>query len=151
MSTAAIQPPPLPPIDRVRVINRSARCFIFGVVGAIPCFGLGMVWLAFKLFRDVADETGERVKLYPLYLTSLVGVIAAAVCFTKDLPDGVLADAIVVLGAQFLFIRRQYFNNAPGEWNPARHLMYWGLALANLGLLLSTIVVMLAIYAINHS
>jgi hypothetical protein len=111
----------------VRVINRSVRCFIFGLVGAVPCFGMGMVWLAIKLYRDIAAETGEPVKLYPLYLTSAAGLCVAAVCFTNNLPDGVLADAIVMLGLQFLFIRRQYLKNAPAEWNPARHLMYWGL------------------------
>jgi len=29
--------------------------------------------------------------------------------------------------------------------------MYWGLGLANAGLILSAVVVMLAIYAVNHS
>jgi hypothetical protein len=66
------------------------------------------------------------------------------------LPDGFLADAIVVLGLQVLFLRRQYLRNAPAEWNPARHLMYWGLGLANLGSLLSTLLVALVCYALNH-
>src|SRR5580658_263244 len=98
MSDAVLQPLPLPPPDRVRVINRSVRCFIFGIVGAIPCFGLGMVWLAFKLYREVAAETGEPVKLYPLFLSSAAGVFLAAVCFLHDMQAGVLADAIVLLG-----------------------------------------------------
>jgi hypothetical protein len=150
MSDAALQPPPLLPPDRVRVINRSVRCFRFGIVGVIPCFGLGMVWLAFKLCRAVAAETGEPVKLYPLFLSSAVGVGLAAVHFLADMQEGVLADAIVLLGLQLFFLRRQYLKNAPAEWNPARHLMYWGILLANLGLLLSAVVVLLAIYAVNH-
>jgi hypothetical protein len=149
-AVAAIEPPPLPPPDPVRVINRSVRCFIFGLVGAVPCFGIGMVWLAIKLYRDIAAETGEKIKLYPLYVTSAAGLGVAAICFTNDLPDGVLADAIVMLGLQFLFIRRQYLKNAPAEWNPARHLMYWGLGLANTGLVLSVATAMLVIYAVNH-
>jgi hypothetical protein len=151
MSAAAIASPPQPPPDKVRVIHRSVRCFIFGLVGAVPCFGLGMVWLAFKLYRDIAAETGEPVTLYPLYLTSVSGVWLAAACGAYDLPDGVLADAIVLLVLQFLFIRRQYLRNAPAEWNPARHLMYWGLGLANLGLIFSAVTVLLVIYAVNHS
>jgi hypothetical protein len=151
MSAAAVASPPLPPPDKVRVINRSVRCFLFGLVGAVPCFGLGMVWLAFKLYRDIAAETGEQVKLYPLYLTTVSGVCVAAACGAYDLPGGVLADAIVLLGLQFLFIRRQYLQNAPAEWNPARHLMYWGLGLANLGLILSAVTVLLVIYLVNHS
>jgi hypothetical protein len=120
-------------------------------VGAIPGFGLGMAWLAFQLYRDIAAETGEPVQLYPLFLTSMSGLYLGVACCANDLPDGVLADAVVVLGLQFLFIRRQYRKNAPAEWNPARHLMYWGLGLANAGLNLSAVLVMLAAYVINHS
>jgi hypothetical protein len=149
MSAAALEPLPLPPPDRVRVIHRSVRCFLFGLVGAIPCFGLGMVWLAFKLYRDIAAETGEKVTLFPLHLTSLAGLAVAAFCLRNDLPDGILADALVLLGLQFLFLRRQYLKNAPAEWNPARHLMYWGLGLANTGLLLTAAVVLLVIRALN--
>lgn len=151
MNAPAIASPTLPPPDRVRLIRRSIRCFLFGLVGAIPCVGLGMVWLAIKLYRDIAAETGEKVQLYPLYVTSISGLYVAGTCFTFDLPDGVLADAVVLLVLQFLFIRRQYRKNAPAEWNPARHLMYWGLGLANAGLNLSAVVVMLAIYGVNHS
>jgi hypothetical protein len=151
MSAASVASPPLPPPDKARVIRRSVRCFIFGLVGAVPCFGLGMVWLAFKLYRDIAAETGERVQLYPLYLTSVSGVWMAAVCAVNDLPAGVLADAVVVLALQYLFLRRQYLRNAPAEWNPARHLMYWGLGLANLGSILSAVTVLLVIYLVNHS
>jgi hypothetical protein len=149
--SAAFELPSRPPSDRVRVINRSGRCFIFGVVGTMPCLGLGMVWLAFRLFRDIAAETGERVSLLPLYLTSVAGASVAVACVTNNLPDGLMADAAVLLGLQFLFLRRQYCKNAPAEWNPARHLMYWGLVLANAGLILSTLVALFLIYAINHS
>ena len=151
MSAAVHEPPPLPPIDRVRLIRRSIRCFIFGLVGAIPCLGLGMVWLAFKLYRDIAAETGERAQLYPLFLTSAAGLYMGVACCANDLPDGALAAAIVVLGLQLLFIRRQYRKNAPAEWNPARHLVYWGLGLANFGLIFSAVVVLLVTYGINHS
>jgi hypothetical protein len=151
MSATAVASPPLPPPDKVRVINRSVRCFIFGLIGAVPCFGLGMVWLAFKLYRDIAAETGEAVTLFPLYLTSAAGVGVGVACSVNNMPAGVLADAVVLLLLQFLFIRRQHLWNAPAEWNPARHLMYWGLGLANLGSILSAVTVMLAIYLVNHS
>ncbi len=151
MSPAALASPPPPPPDKVRVINRSVRCFIFGLVGAVPCFGLGMVVLAFKLYRDIACETGERIRLFPLYLTSLAGVWIAVACSVNNMPAGVLADAIVLFVLQFLFIRQQYLRNAPPEWNPARHLMYWGLGLANLGAILSAVTALLVIYLLNHS
>jgi hypothetical protein len=150
MSAATIQPPELPPIDRVRLIRRSTRCFLFGLAGAIPCFGLGTAWLSFKLYRDIAAETGEPVQLYPLFITSVSGLWVGVGFLTIHWPDVVLGDAIVVLGLEFLFIFRQYRKNAPSEWNPARHLMYWGLGLANAGLILSAVVVILAIYLVTQ-
>ncbi len=147
-AVAAIQSPPLPPPDKVRVINRCVRCFFFGLIGAIPCFGLGMAWLAFRLYRDIAADTGEKANLFPLHFTSFAGVVLATACVTHDLPNGVLADAIVLLILQFLFLRQQYLKNAPAEWNPARHLMYWGLGLANAGLILSVVVVLAVIYSL---
>ncbi|HEY3864400.1 MAG TPA: hypothetical protein VGO59_21210 [Verrucomicrobiae bacterium] len=147
MSAAAID---LPPPDRVRMIRRSMRCFAFGLVGAIPCFGLGMGWLAFKLYRDIAAETGESIKLYPLFLTSISGLVLGAVCFKVHWPNTALAEAVLMAGLQFLFLRRQHLKNAPAEWNPGRHLMYVGLGLANAGLILSGILVMAAVYAVNH-
>jgi hypothetical protein len=109
-----------------------------------------MAWLAFKLYRDIAAETGEPVKLYPLFLTSAAGLFLGAACCAGGLPGGALAGAMVVLLLQFLFLRRQYLHNAPAEWNPARHLMYWGLGLANAGLILSAILVMLVSYGLTH-
>lgn len=151
MSAAVIESPPRAPVDRVRLIRRSIRCFLFGLVGAIPCAGLGMVWLAFKLYRDIAAETREPVKIYPLFLTSFSGLYVGVACCANHLPDGVLADAVVALGLQIMFIRQQYRKNEAAEWNPARHLMYWGMALANAGLIFSAALVILAIYMANHS
>jgi len=151
MSAAVIQLPELPPIDRVRLIRRSTRCFLFGLVGTIPCFGLGMAWLAIKLYRDIAAETGESVRLLPLFLTSVLGLYLGTLFFAADWPVAFLGDAIAVLVFQLLFILRQYRRNAPVDWNPARHLMYWGLGLANAGLNLSAVVVIAVIYLVNHS
>ena len=86
------------------------------------------------LFRpDIAADTGEKANLFPLHFTSFAGVVLATACVTHDLPNGVLADAIVLLTLQILFLRQQYLKNAPAEWNPARHLVSWGLGLANAG------------------
>lgn len=136
------------PADRVRVINRSVRCFVFGVIGAIPCVGLSMAWLAFKLYREVAEETGERVNLVPLHTCTVALIVAAA--FTPfDIPDLLIVYGTLVFGLQILFLRQQYQKNAPSEWNPARHLIYWGIGLANLGILSSTVVILWVIYLVN--
>lgn len=136
------------PADRVRVINRSVRCFVFGVIGAIPCFGLSMAWLAFKLYRQVAEETGERANLVPLHTCTVALIVAAA--FTPfDIPGVLVAFGALMFGLQILFLRQQYQRNTPAEWNPARHLIYWGIGLANVGILSSTAVILWVIYLVN--
>jgi len=149
MNAAVLDPHPPVPADRVRVINRSVRCFIFGVIGAIPCFGLSMAWLAFKLFRETAVETGERVNLIPLQFCSFSLIVAAA--FTPwEIPNILVTYGLLMVGFQILFLRQQYLKNAPPEWNPARHLLYWGIGLANMGVLLSAAAVLWAIYLVNQ-
>ncbi len=143
-----LKPPPAP-VDRVRVINRSMRCFIFGIVGIVPWFGIGMACLAFKLFLEVAEETGEAVKVYPLFITTVSGLAVCSVCFVEGMPDQVLIAGLAMLALQFFFLRQQYARNAPSEWNAARHLVYWGIAMANLGIVLSAAVALLVIYALK--
>ncbi|HEX4119106.1 MAG TPA: hypothetical protein VH619_00660 [Verrucomicrobiae bacterium] len=149
MNAVALELHPLVPADRVRVINRSVRCFIFGIIGAIPCIGLSMALLAFKLYGEVASETGERVNLVPLHLCTVTLLIAAA-CTPFELPDVLLLYGILMFGMQILFLRRQYQKNAPLEWNPARHLAYWGIGFANTGILLSAAAVVWAIYLVKQ-
>jgi len=136
--------------DRVRMINRSVRCFVFGIMGAVPCFGLSMAGLAFKLFRQVAEEAGERVNLIPLHICTISLVIAGA--FTPfEYPGTLMIYGVAMITLQILFLREQYLRNTPAEWNPGRHLAYLGIGLANAGFLLSAAVALWIIYLINHS
>jgi hypothetical protein len=41
-------------------------------------------------------------------------------------------------------IQRQYYRFEPPEWNPARHLLYWGVGLACAGNVLSFITAIIA-------
>ena len=43
-------------VDRVRLIRRSIRCFVFGLMGAVPLLGLGMACLALLLGRCLVPE-----------------------------------------------------------------------------------------------
>jgi hypothetical protein len=150
MSAIALDAIPLAPADRVRVINRSVRCFVFGVIGAVPCFGLSMAWLAFKLYREVAAETGERVNLVPLHFFT-VSLILAAASAPYTVPQILVSYGLLIFAMQVVFLWRQYRRNAPAEWNPARHLIYYGIGFANLGILLSYTVVLLVIYWVGES
>ena len=45
--------------DRSRLIQRSSRCFYFGLVGLIPLVGIVPAALAIRLHHRVAHDTGE--------------------------------------------------------------------------------------------
>src|SRR2546427_29283 len=110
------------PVDRVRVIRRSMRCFVFGLIGAIPLLGLSMAWLAFRLQRQVANATGEQIRFAPLHLSLGIGLILLLAAALVESVGAVLAAVLILLALQFFLWRRQYLRNVPLEWNPARHL-----------------------------
>ena len=47
------------PTDRIRLIERSLRCFVFGLLSLVPLIGLGLVFLAIRLhWQTWADSDG---------------------------------------------------------------------------------------------
>jgi hypothetical protein len=119
------------------------RCFVFGLMGVIPLFGMGMACLALLLRRELAEETGE-----PLHLTwanhSSTAAFFLAVILLACGQDGlVLALGILLAALQAGLLFGQYRRIEPLEWNPARHLVWWGAGLAYAGLILSSLVLLL--------
>jgi hypothetical protein len=139
-------------LDRVRMIRRSMRCFVFGLMGIVPLFGLGTAWLALRLWREVAEETGEPARLSGANWNFIAAFMAAvALLFYNGPPwysvltDLVLAAGILLPARQGWLLVRQYGRVEPLEWNPARHLVYWGAGLAYAGLVLSSLIIMIVI------
>src|SRR5438045_9470073 len=65
IETEAVSRPqsdPAAPFDRAQAIRRSLRCFVFGLIGAIPFLGLSMSWLGFCIGRGISAAPGERVR-----------------------------------------------------------------------------------------
>lgn len=121
------------PFDRAQVIRRSLRCFIFGLFGAIPFFGLSLSWLVFRIGREIQTATGERVSFSLINSAWICGLILIDVyAFAVGLAAAV-AIALIFLALQIFLMRREYKKNSPTEWNPARHFFYWGIGLAYTG------------------
>lgn len=141
---------PLPEVpvsaDRVRLIRRSMRCFVFGLMGVVPLLGLGMACLALLLHRQVAQETGEPVRTAGVYGCAVAYFVLAAVLLCLDQTGLVLALAILLSALQGYWLFREYRRTEPVQWNPARHLVYWGAGLALAGLNLSSIILLLGIF-----
>jgi hypothetical protein len=133
--------------DRVRLIRRSMRCFVFGLMGAVPLLGLGMACLALLLGRQVAQETGEPVRTAGVNgcAAAFFALAAALLCF--DQTSLVLALAILLSALQGYLLFREYRRTEPAQWNPARHLVWWGAGLALAGLNLSSIIILLGLWS----
>jgi hypothetical protein len=142
-------PSPAPaPVDRVRMIRRSTRCFVFGIFGAIPFFGLSLAWLAFRLQRQLARDTGDRIDTTPLYLMSAVALELLVLFLSLELVFLALASATLCLCLPLFLIQRQYRRAEPPEWNPARPLVYWGIGLAYTGVILSGIILVIVCWLV---
>jgi hypothetical protein len=147
-----VLPTPLPPIpvsvDRVRMIRRSIRCFIFGLMGAVPLFGLGAAVLALRLRRRLAEETGEPAGPKGMQGCAVVFFVLSAISLCFGQAGIILALAILLTVLQGWLMFRHYRRAGPLEWNPARHLVYWGAGLACAGLNLSSAIILMSLAAL---
>lgn len=138
-------------VDRVRMIRRSMRCFVFGIFGAIPFFGLGLAWVALKSQRQLSRETGDNIPIRLPCLMSIACLELMIMFLRLDLEFLALVSAVLSLGVPLVLIQRQYRRFEPAEWNPARHLAYWGVGLACAGIVLSCIgVVVVCVLAVGE-
>lgn len=131
-------------IDRTRVIQRSVRCFYFGLIGLIPVIGLVMAVLAIRLYHRVLEETRER-PAHPLRwgvigLKFLVCWTAFTVASAMDVPLLVLFILLFLVIQVFLATMR-YWPVKAAVWNPARPQLFWGYQLAINGFFISFLVV----------
>jgi hypothetical protein len=46
------------PADRIRLIERSLRCFVFGLLSLMPLIGLGLALLAIRLHWQTWADSG---------------------------------------------------------------------------------------------
>jgi hypothetical protein len=136
------------PADRVRLIRRSTRCFVFGILGAVPLLGIGPACLALLLHRQVGEETGEPKGPGGIYSSAAVFYILAVMLLYLGQAGFVLALGFLLSAVQAYLLRRQYLRTEPLDWNPARHLTWWGAWLALAGLNLSGTLILLAIWAV---
>jgi hypothetical protein len=136
-------------VDRVRIIRRSIRCFVFGWIAAVPLLGIGAAFLALRLRRQVAAETGGPARLTGVNECSFVAFVAAfmVLCYGRQ-PGLLLALGFLLSALEAYLLFRQYVRTEPVEWNPARQLAWWGAGLAYAGLNFSATLILLGIESI---
>ena len=93
--------------------------------------------LTLRLQRKIAAETGDRFDYKPLkrcWACSFIPILALVLSSNFVLAIVVLG---LFIGLHFYLVLRQFRSDKSREWNPARHLVYWGAGLACLGYALS--------------
>jgi len=119
-------------------------------MGAVPLLGLGPACLALRLHRQVEEETGEPAGPAGLNACYVAFFILAAALLCADQPGLVLTLGFLLTALQGYLVCRHYCRTELAEWNPARHLLFWGAYLGLAGLNLSFIIFLLAIWAMFH-
>jgi hypothetical protein len=129
------------------MIRRSIRCFAFGLAGAVPLFGLGTAFLALRLQRELARETGVPARAALMDGSAVVAFALMLMSLLYDQAGFALALGFLLCAVQGYLLLRQYRRTEPADWNPARHLVYWGAALARTGLILSATIILAGVWA----
>jgi hypothetical protein len=140
-------------IDRVLMIQRSMRCFYYGLIGLIPVIGLVMAVLAIRLYHRVIWETGEKFARSPRWgrVAMLYALCWGAFTFASvaDVPLWILS-VLLFFGFQVFLWRMQYWPVTASEWNPARAHLFWGYQFAVNGLLSSLVAACLVLLIFSN-
>ncbi len=139
------------PVDRIRLIRRSLRCFMFGLIGVVPFLGLALAVLALQLYHQVLFETGELKgpikrsygNILARFLYWLIGTAYILTYYGCYGYLGVISVAGLFWGTPLVFLLHRYWTVTPREWNPARMHLYWGAALAFTGCFTTVILLVL--------
>ena len=163
--------------DRARVIRWSLECFQSGLVGLIPVLGLSRARQAAKLCRQIGEETREPGVIalanagrgYPVAAL----VLALAFLVSDSFGRGhssifrhlsgleveayinqirwVAALAVLLISRQAWLLWRQYRLGESPDWNPGRNLVFWGAGFAYAGVVISSLVVVMACIVAVHA
>jgi hypothetical protein len=131
-----IQPPaPLhaKSVDMIRVIRRSVRCFLFGLIGVVPLIGHGLAWQSLRLCDEVMTEMGTNWPRPPLWAYWMIGLGAMLILDYFFGLIGAFTAFGMFLGLQTFHLWRSFPASATPIWNPGRRHVLWGIALAYAG------------------
>ncbi|MFO1496949.1 MAG: hypothetical protein U1G07_00885 [Verrucomicrobiota bacterium] len=121
-------------IDRLRMIRRSVRCFVFGAIGLIPIAGAGLAVQALQLHRSIRADLGEAWRP-PLIAVYWIGGAAGlwAIWRRFGWPSELLL-AMTLLAVQSLHVFWRMRTAPRKVWNPGRRALTGGVILAYAGL-----------------
>jgi hypothetical protein len=131
-------------VDMVRVIRRSMRCFLFGVVGLVPLIGAGFAYQALRLRRSLSADLEDGWTPPPVIVFWLMGIAAMLVARSWLGLAGDLAICVAILGLQSWLCWRSFQNRHEKVWNPGGRQLFLGVlsAYAGLGVSLWIVVVL---------
>ena len=131
-------------VDMVRVIRRSMRCFLFGVIGLVPLLGAGFAYQALRLRRSLSTDLEDGWAPPPVIVFWLMGIAAMIASRSLLGLGGDLAICVAILGLQSWLCWHRFQNRREKVWNPGGRQLLLGVlsAYAGLGLSLWIVVVL---------
>ncbi|MEW6158195.1 MAG: hypothetical protein AB1813_12225 [Verrucomicrobiota bacterium] len=137
--------------DKVRVIERSLRCFVFGLIGFVPLLGVALAFQAVRLHRSIRNETGEDWSAVPLGICWAIAFVFGCGFFALFQERGVVT-VLVCFGLLTALVLHNQARRPGGiKWNPARRYLYWGLGLGMVGIGNSVATLTLILIALARS
>jgi len=136
-------------VDLVRVIRRSMRCSVFGLLGLAPfLLGTGFAYQAIRLGRAVNEDLQRPWDPPPVYLYWLAGTIAAALADRFTGVRGDVALCFALLALQTWHCWRSFNPAEDAPWNPGEGHLLCGLICAYAGLSVSVWTVVILVLTI---
>jgi len=127
------------------------RCFVFGLLGLVPFFGVGFAYQALRLRRAISLEIGDAWEPPPVYCYWVMGLIAVITAWSWLNPTANAVLFILVLGVQTWHCWRSFAGTREVTWNPGRCQLLWGVIFAYAGLGLSLWSLVIAGLIVAHS
>ncbi len=120
--------------DRTRVIQRSLRCFHFGLIGLVPVIGVVPALLAIASYHQCARDIGDTWQPKWLLIGWLIPILYVGIYTYSMSLDGFALMILVGAAIQIAAIVEAWRHQDYLAWNPARRLAILGLAMAYSGL-----------------
>jgi hypothetical protein len=138
-------------IDMVRLIRRSMRCFIFGLLGLIPFFGVGFAYQALRLRRAISADIGDAWDPPPVYCYWVIGLVAVIAAWSWITVTVAMLVFLAVVALQTWHCWRSFRAAPEAIWNPGRQQLFWGVIFAYAGLGLSLWALVLTVLLVAQS
>ena len=124
-------------VDGARLLQRSLRCFRFGLASLVPLAGMGLALQSFRMAREIFRELEQDWRPPRAGVYSLLAAIFMGFYGKLHGPLAFLSVLALFLGLTAWHSWRTFPPPSRLWWNPAQRRLQWGVLLAQASCLLN--------------